>query len=45
MHCVTLEWQPAKILAYVKRGVIAQVFANRTVIAPEESLLSMFQSS
>ena len=45
MHCVTLEWQPAKTLAYVKRGVTAQVFANRTVIALEELLLSIFQSS
>lgn len=45
MRCVALKWRSEKALAYVKRGVIAQRFANWTVLSLEELLLSMFLNS
>ena len=38
VRCVTLKWQPDKVLEKVKRWVNAEVFANWTVFALEELL-------
>ena len=47
MRCVTLTGGPRRISrrSKLKRAVIANVFANRTVHALEEVLLSMCQNS
>ena len=43
--CVTLKWPPDKALEKVKRGIIAQVFANLAVLALQEKLISLCQGS
>ena len=43
--CAKSKWRPDRVIELGKRWFFAQVFANLTVLALEEVLISMFRSS